>query len=297
MMKVYFPGRMTAQVAAGLLLIFPQASAQISAKDDLGRTIVLFSPARRVVSLAPSITETLFAIGAGDQICGVTDQCTFPGAARGKLHVGGMTNPNIEAIVGLRPDLIVMSMEGNTRAEFAKLTSLGVTIFVTNPRTLRGIQRSIEQLGILTGHTSRAAQIDSALRARQDSVDRQSGSRRVRALLLISIDPLIAAGKDTFINDLIVHAGGENIAATASGSYPALSREAVLASNPEVIVFTADLSPDLSTLITHFPEWSRLDAVQGGRVYRIDPDIISRPGPRAVEGLEQLSQFFHAINK
>jgi len=289
--------RRTAALLAGTVVLLSRAPAQISMQDDLGRVVALSSPAQRVVSLAPSITETLFAISAGDQVCGVTDQCTFPDAARRKPRVGGMANPSIEAIVGLHPDLIVMSMEGNTRADFDKLTSLGVTIFVTNPRTFRGIQRSIGQLGALTGHSDAAARIDSELQVREESVERIRTAPPVRALLLVSIDPVIAAGKNTFINDLLERAGGANIAATVSGNYPALSREAILASDPAVIIITADLSPDQSTLLARFPEWSQLAAVRGGRVYRIDPDLISRPGPRAIEGLEHLSQFFHPFHK
>lgn len=283
----------TAAMICASLVSSDLAFGQISLRDDLGRSVTLPSPAQCIVSLAPSITETLFAIGAGDQVCGVTDQCTFPPATRQKSHVGGMTNPSVEAIIGLHPDLIVMSMEGNTRPDFDRLTSLGVTVFVTNPRSLQGIRQSIEALGVLTGHAEIAAKINAAISAREDSVSRWSAGVRRRVLLLISIDPLIAVGKHTFIDDLLRRAGGDNVAATAPGNYPALSREAVLSANPAVIIITDDLAPDVSTLLRHFPEWGQLEAAHEGRIYRIDSDLISRPGPRAIDGLERLSQYFH----
>ena len=267
--------------------------SQISLRDDLGRPVNLATPALRIVSLAPSITETMFAIGAGEQVCGVTDQCDFPPAARQKPRVGGMTNPSMEAIIALRPDLIVMSMEGNTRPDFDRLTHLGIAVFVTNPRSLQGIQRSIESLGALTGHAGNAEQLNLGIASREDSVMRRSAGVRTRVLLLVSIDPLIAAGKNTFIDDLLRRAGGENVAESAPGNYPALSRESVLTANPDVIIITDDLAPDIPALLTHFPEWRGLAADRGERIYRIDANIISRPGPRAIDGLERLSQFLH----
>ncbi len=265
----------------------------LTVTDDLGRTIHLDSPAQHVISLAPSITECLFAIGAGDRIAGVTDYCTFPPAATTKPKIGGITTPSIEAIVRLHPDLIVLSMEGNVRQDFDRLVDLHIPVFVTNPRTLDGIYRSLHQLGVLTDHEADADSLTRALQTREEAVRRHAGTSRVPVLLLLSIDPLIAAGGNTFLNDVLRLAGGDNIAATIPGTYPALSREIVLARNPAVLLLTTDLVHNTDNLLTQFPEWRNLDAVRNNRVYRIDPDIISRPGPRALDALELLSHYLH----
>jgi len=276
-----------------ILLVVQTTAAQIVCVDDIQRSVRLPAPAQRIVSLAPSITESLFAIGADDQVCGVTDFCTYPSTAQKKAHVGGMTNPNIERIVNLKPDLILLSMEGNTRRDFEQLTSLGTPVFVSNPRNLGDIRHSIEQLGVLTGHEQEASALTASLQARAERVRIPSGSRRTTVLLLISLEPLFAAGRNTFIDDLLRHAGGENLAASAPGTYPALSREAVLVQDPAVIILTSDLAPENGSLLVRFPEWEQLTAARIGRVYRIDPDLVSRPGPRALDGLELLSHFLH----
>ena len=289
--------RFTIPMLIAILLSAAAAMSQVTLRDDLGRTVKLAAPARCIVSLAPSITESLFAIGAADQICGVTDYCTYPDAAGKKQHVGGMTTPNIETIVSLHPDLIVVSMEGNTRQDFDRLTNLDVPVYVSNPRTFAGIRRSLEQLGALSGHRVEAERLVYRLKAREDSLATLTGGARERVLLFISLEPLIAAGGNTFIHDVLTRAGAENLAATAPGTYPALSREAVLSYDPDALVITSDLAGDLPNLLKRFPEWNQLTAVQHGRVYRIDPDLISRPGPRAVDGLQILVHLFHSTGK
>jgi len=279
--------------AALLSIVSTESPAQITVIDDLGRTVSLPAPARRVVSLAPSITESLFAIGAGDCLVGVTTFCDYPPAASAVPHIGGMTNPSIETILSLHPDLVVVSMEGNTREDFTKMTGLGVPVFVTNPRTLAGILRSLDQLGDLTGHRDHAARLVDSMSARAARARSRSSDKPLRTLLFVSLRPLIAAGGKTFLHELLETAGARNVAASAPGTYPAYSREAVLAENPDAIILTGDLTTDVAGLIAMFPEWGTLAAVRSGRVYSIDPDIVSRPGPRAVDALEILSSLLH----
>lgn len=269
----------------------PQAAAQLTVTDDLGRTVTLRAPARRIISLAPSITESLFAIGAGDAVAGVTDYCNAPPAARRKPRVGGMTTPSLETIATLRPDLIVLSMEGNLREDFTALTSLGVPVAVTNPRSLEGIGRSLTMLGTLTGRRDSAARLVASLRARERAVAAPAQSPRV--LLLVSVQPLIAAGARTFIDELITHAGGINAAAATGMTYPTLSREAVVREDPDVVLIMSDVLSSPALLVQMYPEWERLTAVRNGRVHRVDADIVSRPGPRAVDGLHLLSSLMH----
>lgn len=224
---------------------------------------------------------------------GVTTYCDYPPAVSSIPRVGGMTNPNIESILSLQPDLVVVSMEGNTREDFTTMTALGARVFVTNPRTLSGISRSLEQLGELTGHRADARRLVDSMSVRTARVRAHASRGSLRTLLLVSLQPLIAAGGKTFLNELLEASGAYNIAATATGTYPAYSREAVLAENPDVIILTADLTADVAGLTALFPEWANLAAVRNGRVYRINADIVSRPGPRAVDALEILFSLLH----
>jgi iron complex transport system substrate-binding protein len=281
-------------LVAGATLAATVASGQVSVVDDLGRTVTLRSHARRVVSLAPSITETLFAVGAGGTVVGVTDFCNYPPEARGVPRVGGMINPNIETIVALKPDVVVVSMEGNSREDFRKLTSIGLPVFVSNPRTLEEIYRSITQIGALTGQTEGAARTVEEMRTREKAARARGGTMPVRALLVVSLQPLIVAGRNTFIHELLVAAGGTNLAAYAKGNYPSYSRETVVANNPDAILITSDALTDVQSLTRIFPEWSIVAAVRHRRVYTVNSDIVSRPGPRAVQALESLVHLLHS---
>ena len=274
--------------AAGMvLLVLGHAHAQVSVVDDLGRTVTLAGVPHRIVSLAPSITETLYALDDGDNVAGVTDFCNYPPEARKKQRVGGITNPSIEAIVGLKPDLILLSMEGNVRDDFDKLTGLGVPVFVTNPRTLAGIHKSIDDLGRLTGKQDTAARLVRTMLAREDSITSLVTSKK-KVMLVVSLQPLIVVGNKTFLSELLERSGGVNIAASSPSTYPTLSREAVIASDPDVVIVMSEVLSDPGELVKLFPEWATLKAFLTHQVYRIDSDIVSRPGPRAVDGLAAL---------
>jgi iron complex transport system substrate-binding protein len=262
-------------------------SAEVTVVDDLHRRVVLAAAAERVVSLAPSITETLFALGAGGQVIGVTDFCNYPPEAQKKHRVGGITNPSIETIIGLKPDLIILSMEGNVREDFRKLLDLRVPLFVTNPRTLAGINKSIDDLGKLTGKEDNALRLVESMKAREDSLGLLP-KRSKHVLLIVSLQPLIVLGTNTFLAELLHLAGGENIAGDSPSTYPTLSREVVVERNPDVIIVTSNILQNVDELLELFPEWIGLNAIRNHQVYRINPDIISRPGPRVVEGLEAL---------
>jgi iron complex transport system substrate-binding protein len=271
------------------------ADAPLRVTDDLQREVTLTAPATRIVSLAPSITETLFAVGAASQIAGVTTYCTYPPEAKTKPAVGGITNPSIETIVSLRPDLILLSMEGNVREDFTKLQSLGIPMFVTNPRTLVGIHKSILDIGTLTGRIARARSVIQAMTTVEDSVRALASSAPTSGVyLFVSLQPIIVVGGSTFLNELLRVAGADNLAADAPSTYPTLSREAIVAQQPDAMLFMSEVLPDPGTLTTLYPEWGHLRAVQRGRVYSVDADIVSRPGPRAAEALKLIFQAVHA---
>ena len=272
-------------------------SGQLSILDDLNRSVNLSSPAQRIVSLAPSITETVFAVGAGDQLVGVTDYCNFPEAAKKKNRVGGVVNPSVEAIINLQPDLIILSMEGNVREDFNKLLSFGIPVFVTNPRSLAGIHKSIMDIGVLTDHSEEAAQLVQALKSREDSIGRAAQVQSKRILFIVSLQPLIVVGSKSFLSELIDLAGGFNVAAGSPSTFPTYSRESVVKENPEALFVMSDVVANVDQIVTLYPEWKGIDAIRSGYVHRINADIVSRPGPRAIDGLETLFYFLHGEHR
>jgi iron complex transport system substrate-binding protein len=280
-----------------LAALLAAADSELTLQDDLGRTLSLPAPASRIVSLAPGITESLFAIGAGRQLVGVTTYCSYPPEARQKPSVGGMTTPSIEAITALSPDLVVATVEGNLREDVRTLERIGIPVFVTNPRTLEAIQHSLTQLGILTGHGEEARHLVRTLQQREDSLRREASTPPVRTMLILALQPLVVAGSNTFLDDLLRAAGAENIGARSPGSYPTISREAVAAGDPEVLILLSDAAADTSTLLEQFPEWRTLSAIRTGHVFIVDADLLSRPGPRSLEGLALLNHLLRSARR
>ncbi len=283
-----------------IFLVFPlyeqphQQSPHPTITDDLGRTVTVTKPLTRIVSLAPNITEILYAIGADSILAGVTDYCDYPSQAKQKPHMGGMINPNIETIVGTHPDLVLMSVEGNSRLDFEKLEKLSIPVFATNPRTIEGVMKSILDIGTLTGAGQKAERFVAELRSRRDSIvaiTRRQG--RSRVLLVISLTPLMVAGSGSFVNELITDAGGINLGTAGKGSYPIFSREEILRLQPDEIILTSDIAIPLDQLLQRFPEWRTLHAVQQNAVSTIDASLISRPGPRVIDGLGRLARIIH----
>jgi iron complex transport system substrate-binding protein len=263
----------------------------LSVRDDLGNVVAFQSPPTRVVSLAPAVTEILFAIDSGNTLVGVTDFCNYPPGAKIKTSVGGMVSPNRERITQLHPDLIVATVEGNTKQDVAALASMGYKIFVTNPRTIEGVYKSIGDLGRIIGKEPAAKSLVGNLRKREEAIGRRPRAvRRPRVLVLVSLQPLIAAGRGTFIDQLILQSGGENIVADSVPSYPILSREEVVRRKPEVISAMSDAAASPEDFIELYPEWKNLPAIRNGRAFVVEADIFMRPGPRIIEALEQLDR-------
>jgi iron complex transport system substrate-binding protein len=201
-----------------------------------------------------------------------------------------MINPSLEAIVALTPDLIVLSMEGNVREDFDRLTTLGAAVFVSNPRSLGDIRKSIGQLGTLAGRSTDASRLAAELAAAEAEVVRGVSGPKVRTLLIVSIRPLIVVGGHTFLNELLETAGAANLAARFPATYPTLSREAVVSEDPDLLLVTSEVIADARLLFDEFPEWTSLKAAQRSRIYRIDADLVSRPGPRSVEALRMIAR-------
>jgi iron complex transport system substrate-binding protein len=258
-------------------------------KDDLGVEVRVSPPPRRIISLAPSITETLYALNLDSAIVGVTDYCDYPPAALAKTKVGGLSNPNFEQISSLDPDLILLSVAGNSQADYNRLSSLGFRLFVTNPSTIMQLYRSIKNIGELSGAGPKADSVLARLRFAQDSLTLAARLRPPkRVLMLVSVRPLIAVGKGTFLHELIELANARNVAEHAPVSYPIMSREHILTLQPDAIIVTSDVARSPEDVVNTYSEWSTLQAVQSNSVIVLDASLLSRPGPRIMEGLSQI---------
>jgi len=263
--------------------------------DSVGRRVVVPASVQRVVSLAPSLTEIAFAIGLGEKVVGVTDFCDYPPEAKGKAKVGGMTDPSLEAIVALRPDLILATTEGNRRETVFQLERLGLPVFVSGPTGLSGLFASIEAIGEATGREAEAFALVRHLKGRvEEIVGKAERLKRPRVLYLIWPEPLIVPGRGTLINDLITLAGGESISGDQPIPYPRYSLEEVLRQAPEVIVLSSKHGEGaVKALLDYWRRFEAIPAIRNGRVHLLDGDLVNRPGPRIVEGLEALAKLFH----
>lgn len=253
--------------------------------DSTGREVALEAPPQRIVSLMPSKTEKLFALGLGDMIVGVTDLCDYPEElkAKGITSVGDAFNLSVEMIVSLSPDLVVANWLPDGMA--TQLMDLGIPVFLYNPMSVAEVMEGITRLGKLTGRQEAAAQIVAQMRDELDAVVAQvdliDQDEKVRVLYLLD-DFLYTAGKDTLQDELITLAGGINLVEDAG--WPQLNEEALLASNPDVILYTFPGGEEFLKK----PEWQALDCISEGRVYKLDESLASRTGPRLIQGLQQI---------
>ncbi len=276
----------------------PALSGNLTFTDGLGREVKLNGPAQRIVSIAPSNTEILFAIGAGEQVVGRDKFSDYPEATKNVTNIGSaFEDLNTELIVSLKPDL-VLAAEINTPEQVKALENLGITVYyLNNPHTLEDLYSNLETVAQLTGHEAQAATLIKTLKGRVAAVDEKIAPINSRLSVfyeLDSTDPAkpFTAGKDTFITLLIERAGGSNIAAELE-SYPQMSLEQVVAADPDFIILGDSMWGVTSEAVAARPGWENLSAVQNGQVVPFDDNLVSRPGPRLVDGLEQLAKLLH----
>jgi iron complex transport system substrate-binding protein len=240
--------------------------------------------AQRIVSLAPSITEILFALGLEPRIVGVTEISDYPPAARRKPKVGDyQISP--EKVVALKPDLVVAHEVLNARV-IPVLKRLGLRVLHANPNRFEKLYAFIRAIGAATGTERAATQLVNAMRARVERVRRQLPKRRPSAIFVISLEPLWAAGRDTFADEMMTLAGARNALAAAFSGFKAVSLETVLGGAPEVILLAG---PKADAVLGH-PRWQRTPAAKNRRVYELNPDWVLRESPRSVSGLEQIAE-------
>src|SRR5512138_1019974 len=276
------------------------ASGSLTFTDGLGREVKLNGPAQRVVSMAPSNTEILFAIGAGSQVVGRDALSDFPEDAKKVTDIGSTFDAlNTEQIVALKPDL-VLAAEINPPELVKQLEGLGLTVYyLKNPHTLEEMYGNLEIVAQLTGHEKEAGTLIESLKKRVAAVDEKIAPLSSRPSIFYEIDSTdpskpFTAGKDTFITLLIERAGGHNIAADLDG-YPQMSLEQIVAADPNFIILgDATWGGVTPEMVASRPGWENLSAVKNGNVLPFDDNLVSRPGPRLVDGLEQLAKLFHA---
>ena len=262
--------------------------------DDAGRKIFIADPPTRIVSLAPSVTEILFAIGAGDRVVGVTSFCNFPPEALAKPKVGGAF-PNLEVVLSLKPTLVLAPRDFIRPDMVAKLDQLKIPLFILESNSIEDVLRHIQTVGRMLGRTERSDAVAGDLRRRVTEVKtRTAGATRPRVFYVLNSDPLMTAGPGSFIHQLIELAGGTNVAAGAPVPYPRLSLEEVIRQDPQVILFPVgdeEGIPDQEQ--QRWLRWPTLSAVKQNRFVRIPSVLLDRPGPRVVDGLERLARQLH----
>jgi len=257
--------------------------------DDLSKKIKLPAQVDRAVSLAPNLTEIAFAVGAGDKLVGVTSYCDYPLEAQKIRRVGDTMNPNIENIIALKPQIVLVSTASQIETFTKTLDEQNIAVFVTNPNSLDDIYKSIFQIGEIFSREEKAGQVVDELKRRVAEVeDRTSTAKVEKVFLQISKEQLFTVGRDSFITDLINRAGGISITSNVSTAYLPISKETALALNPDAIILSD--SEDNRKPNDVFKNSS---AVKNGKVFRINADLISRPGPRIVDGLEQMARVLH----
>lgn len=270
------------------------AAAAFLLLPDRARPPALAGRPERIVCLAPSLTETVFALGAGNRVVGVTDWCDFPPEAKTRAKVGGMGAPNLEAIVALHPDLVLAPAIGKADA-YARLRALGIRVEVSDPTSIAETIETMRRIGAWIEEKASAEALARKMEADRDALAaRVAGRPRVRAAFVVGHDPLFVAGEGTFADDMMRIAGAENVCRDAKG-WARYGMEDFLARNPEVILDSTmgnERGAD-EALVAHWAKWKDLAAVSAKRVCAVDSDLTNRPGPRIVEAIEHLARFLH----
>ena len=282
-------------VLALLIPSFPCLSLAKEVQDEIGRRLTIKNIPQRIVSLAPGITETLFALNLGNKVVGVTSFCDWPAPARQKPQVGGFVNPSIEKIVSLQPDLVIATADGNRKDTVRQLERVGLAVYVTNPSNTEEILTSILHIGEITAEEKNARSLVGSLRKRLANVTAQTrGKIKPRIFFQIGLDPVITAGKGTLINEVIGLAGGINIAGSDAARYPRYSAEGIMAGAPDIILF-APMAHDreFAAVKNYWQKFKEIPAVKNNKIYPVETDLISRASPRIIDALEKMALIFH----
>ncbi|HYX26931.1 MAG TPA: cobalamin-binding protein [Pyrinomonadaceae bacterium] len=259
--------------------------------DEAGRHLIIPEKIDRIVSLAPNLTEIVYAIGAGDRLVGDTTYCDYPEAAQRVEKVGDTMKPSIERIIALKPQIVLVSTASQLETFTNQLEQQHIAVYVTNPKDLDGVFQSIINLGALFERSDQAAKLVRDLQARATATENAvKDAKRVTVFFQLSDQPLYTIGRDAFQTDLIRRAGGISVTADLPTAFPTFNDEAALASKPETIILPVTATGGNSTVAAAL---QNSPAVQNNRVYRISEDHLSRPGPRLVDGLQEMARDLH----
>ena len=277
-----------------LVLLAATVAAQASrvVTDEIGRTVTVPDHPHRVVCLLPSITDTVFALGSGDDVVAVSDYTTHPPEALKKPSIGGLVKPSIETILSFHPDLVLgMSIPGATETA-AQLQNVGVPVYLVDPHGLSGILRSVGSVGEALNRVPEAAALNASLSKRIEAVRaRSAGKPAPRVLVPVWYDPIVTIGKNAFISQIVETAGAKSVTDDLLPDWPEVSMETVVTRSPEALVLIREGKLSIEMLRKR-PGWSSLPAIQSGKVYYVDAGI-QEPSPVAIDALEELAREFH----
>ncbi len=280
-----------------LSLVAVAAQAEVSVRDDIGNTVKLAQPAKRIVSLAPHMTETLFAAGAGDRVVGTVDYSDHPEAAKKIRRVGGYSRLDLEAVAALKPDLVVGWQSGNAAAHLEKLKGLGYTLYVSQPNRIEDVASEIERLGTLAGTGAVAGAEAKRFRERLAALRAQYGGKApVRTFYQIWKQPLMTVGKNQIISDAIRLCSGDNVFGKLEQMAPTVTVEAVIAANPEAIV-ASGMGDSRPEWLDDWKKWTSIEAVKRDNLFFVQPELIQRHTPRLLDGTEMLCRHLETVRE
>ncbi|MBU0996117.1 MAG: cobalamin-binding protein [Proteobacteria bacterium] len=280
------------------MMLLPVNTLNVQAKtvtDQLERTVIVPDHPKRIVSLAPSITEIVFAIGRGSLLKGVTQFSNYPKAARQIASVGSYIHLDVEKIVVLNPDLCIAVKDGNPKSAVDKLDGLGIPVYAVDPNNLESVMTALIEIGNLLNAEIEAKKIVADMQARINRVKENisKATHIPKVFLQIGISPIVSVGTQTFLHELIVLAGGKNLS-EGPIPYPRYSKEQVLSLSPEIIIITSmEREKTFDQAKKEWSTWSDLPAVKNDRILIADSDILDRATPRLVDGLELIARLIH----
>jgi len=283
-----------ALLVGGLALLAATAAHALTYRDMTGREVTLAAPPMRIVSLVPSVTELIYALGGESRLVGRTDFCDDPPAAREKPSVGGMVAPNLETIVALKADLVIGTTDGSREETFSQLRRLGLPVYLVTVNRVAEVMDLVARVGELTGRTAAVGPLVARMNGEIAGVRRLVQPYRApRVLYVLWPDPLIVPARHALVTELIEIAGGRSVTDVDGDAYPRYSLEAAVAAAPEVIILASHGSRAGPVVREKWERLASLPAIRNGRLYSVSGDLLHRYGPRMIDGLYQLARAIH----